>query len=174
MGNQCGLSADLCVLVCYAVCWAISLRTVKKATPLQYVCVPVCHACVCALMPACAQHILTLISAGVLVLDGLFISPSYPNVAKLCSHNHPPSTDEQICLLLTKLDWGCHSRMATLQGCAVLGCHFPDCHSCGKHLLFCVAVMKQEHTSQSCSPPLLPSTDWDVQVPSVESGELRR
>ena len=75
--------------------------------------------CVCALKPACAQHTLTLISAGVLELDGLFISPSYPSVAKLCSHHHPPSNDKQICLLLTTLDWSCPSRMATLQGCTV-------------------------------------------------------
>lgn len=111
VGNQCGLSADLCVLVCCAVCWATSLRTVKKATPLQYVCVPVC-----ALTPACAQHIPTLVSAGVLVLDGLFIFPSYPNVAKLCSHHH------------TTLHWWTNLLVANSTGTEL---SFKDGHSAG-------------------------------------------
>ena len=39
------------------------------------------------------------------------------NQCGLC--HHPPSTDEQICLLLTILHRRSFSRMATLQGCTV-------------------------------------------------------
>lgn len=86
----------------------------------------------------------------------------------------PPSTDKQICLLLTTQPQSCHSRMATLQGCAVLGCHFPGCHSLGRHLLFYVAVTRQGHASELCLSAPSPSPSYPLPPmchPQIEMSE---
>lgn len=131
----------------------LSLRTVEKATPFEYVCVPVCtirvyvhtHACLCT--PYLDFN-----------FCWLFMFPSYPPIWPSCATIiYPPSTDEQICLLLTTRRQSCHSRTTTLWGCAALGCHFPGCHSLGKHLLFYVAVTRQGHACiRILLVPLLP------------------
>lgn len=106
-------------------------------------CVYVC--CVCA--HVCAH---VFISTRVAVLDRIFIFPSCPNVDALCGHHPPPTLYWWRC---THTQQSYHSRVASLQGCAAPVCHFPGCHSLGKHLLSSVTVMRHERASQPCSSP---------------------
>jgi len=60
--------------------------------------------------------------------------------------------------------------MATLQGCAtVLGCHFPGCHSLGKHLLFYVAVTRilLDHPLPPCPSPTVHKLRCPSAIPGV-------
>lgn len=70
--------------------------------------------------------------------------------------------------LLTVPKQSCHSRGAALQGFTAPVCHFPGCHSWGKHLLFSVTVMQPGHASEPRSTPSI-----KLRCPSCVHGACR-
>lgn len=80
-------------------------------------------------------------------------SPQYGWAVQSSLTPHPPASVNINYSLLTVPKQSCHSKVAALQGFTAPVCHFPGCHSLGKHLLFSVAVMQPGHASETHSAP---------------------